>query len=293
MAPTSVEEKICIVGSPSSGKSIALNCLQSALSDQFHGYGKHRHLKLRTMSSEAAQRVAQMHTEKPKSTAQASELHYDIEIREPDGTPKLYQVQALDVRGEVFLDPPTKGALLKEYEEQRKKYEDWRADSVGAVVMYSAPHLFVQNQKTPVLAEVQKFANDPTIKLKRVVIALTMFELLMIPFGRYALDFASQPKQMRKWLKAVLERHERDFLNTLVMADNLDIRFIAVSSFGFVRGVGSPNISSDDSVLMAENRPICDPFEPNVYYPFLVADPFVFAATGEENDFLVPIAEVV
>jgi hypothetical protein len=74
----------------------------------------------------------------------------------------------------------------------------------------------------------------------------------------------------------------------------IDLRFIATSSYGFHPQLGCPNIDTKAETLDPANSRFPVPLTPdNVRYPYMTADPFIFAALGLDSPFLFTRDEIL
>jgi hypothetical protein len=133
--------------------------------------------------------------------------------------------------------------------------------------------------------------------LERVAIAISMFDLLLLRFGNRSRDIATEPEAVL----AILHAHMRpafdiikDFRPFPSQEREIDLRFIATSSYGFHPQLGCANIDAKAEILNPENSRFPVPLTPeNVRYPYMTADPFIFAALGLESPFLFTRDEIL
>jgi hypothetical protein len=134
--------------------------------------------------------------------------------------------------------------------------------------------------------------------LKHIAIALHQYERLFMNFGPEAAELACHPEVARR----VVERAVANELwfKKLVRLDRAyggpyDIRILPTSAFGFLPGIGNPNVDPTADGNMPFSDAPEDPSEKpeHEFYPFLAADPFVFAATGIANEYMVGIETLV
>jgi hypothetical protein len=136
----------------------------------------------------------------------------------------------------------------------------------------------------------------PEPQLKRISIALNQYERLFTEFGSDAAQIAAVPDVARGVARSRLR--DVPFMERMRDLDRAwggpyDIKVIPTSAYGFLPDFGNPNINPDS----APNTPFIayeasDGGMEFEQHPFLAADPFVFAASGLENDFMIGIEEI-
>jgi hypothetical protein len=142
---------------------------------------------------------------------------------------------------------------------------------------------------------------------RRVVIALTRYDALFTDFGSDAFKLAADPKIATAIINDLVRAETRGigYRNNIagfdISADGrFEIAFVPTSSFGFVPGFGcanlDPNVEREDAIAQIATSGSPRPFEVEFplylgqrLFPFLTADPFIFAATGIRNPFIVPL----
>lgn len=293
-------KKICVIGTPSSGKSVALEKISDAIRQRRTGFPNNWTIGLWDRSPELDDLANDNQSERGKITTTDTKYWYDIQIQQPsaDGSSEMserFKIEILDVPGEIFTRP-------RDHEETRKNYDEWKEDCDGAVVMLATPFMFGGRQAEHLVNEIRSIArlgNDrPGKGPKRLAIAISMSEFLTAPFGPFAADVATDADYMLKLTSDALRHLRNEFFQQLedtrkfAQLSDLDIRVIPISNFGYFPKVGSANISPDTETLVVQDRVLSKPLKTGVYFPFLVADPFVFAATGKTNAFLYEIDQL-
>ena len=130
-------------------------------------------------------------------------------------------------------------------------------------------------------------------KLRRIVIVFTQYERLFVRFGSSAFQFASRQAVARFVVQRFLQRAPwLNNLHTFEAGGQRKVRFTVTSAFGFVNGHGNPNLNpyreKEMPFLKFDTRANGDRIDRDLWRPFLTADPFIFAATGEESYFTFP-----
>ncbi len=130
---------------------------------------------------------------------------------------------------------------------------------------------------------------NPGDKLQRFVVAFSQYERLFVRFGSTAFRLAVLPQVARMVTRSFLDR--ADWLGSLrkfeIANRGVDVRLTVTSAYGFVKGHGNPNI---DPHRKGEHRFGSDQARGhlvarNLWRPFLTADPFLYAALGEDGQY--------
>lgn len=281
------EQKISIIGLVASGKTMALQNLCAAVNDKRHGFLPAQISGIKASGRETKALIRTGWNGRPDSTDTLTKWKFELTTKDEGGNKTPTTISLLDVPGEDFQnvaeDPHDK--------ERAQDYSQWLNESVGAVVLISSVSTLKQEGFSDLLNTLDTIidivTNNPESKFERLVVAISMFELFLLPFGDMALDMATHPETvrviLRQHLKSVEEqlREFRDFDD-----GNRHLQFAVFSTFGFVPSIGCPNVSADSTDLIIEEKPVAGPIKDKRYFPFLVADPFIFAATGLKSDFL-------
>jgi hypothetical protein len=182
-----------------------------------------------------------------------------------------------------------------------KELDEWFSKAKGIVLVISALNAGTDAGFEELIEKVEDFferAGKPEFEhLERVAIAISMFDLLLLRFGNRSRDIATEPEAVL----AILHAHMRpafdiikDFRPFPSQEREIDLRFIATSSYGFHPQLGCANIDAKAETLDPENSRFPVPLTPeNVRYPYMTADPFIFAALGLESPFLFTRDEIL
>ncbi|WP_156295401.1 hypothetical protein [Methylobacterium aquaticum] len=148
----------------------------------------------------------------------------------------------------------------------------------------------------------------PAAAPRPVVIALTRYDALFTEFGCEAFRIAVDPRVVTAVINRVVEKrgHGASFERTIAKYDvseggRYKIVFVPTSSFGFLPDFGCVNLDPDVSPeevagqVLSGNSPSSfkvplPAYRKQRHFPFLNADPFVYAATGLANPYFVSIA---
>jgi hypothetical protein len=141
--------------------------------------------------------------------------------------------------------------------------------------------------------------------LKRIAIALSQYERLFVRFGGDAAALAAHPNVVRGVVRSKLR--EAPWMLRLRNLDRrwggpYEIRVVPTSAYGFLPDFGNPNIDAgadSNTPFLSSENPAQSTKEYELH-PFLHADPFIFAATGISNSYMVdmegifgPMAELL
>lgn len=121
-------------------------------------------------------------------------------------------------------------------------------------------------------------------QLKRIAIALTKIDLHLASIADLAFDVAADPESMARIASILLKSRSRYFdrLEREFRSIGVEERVICMSNHGFCNGFGSVNLRLSDAG--SDPRRVQGMTSQN-YVPYLVGDPFFYAATGWENPF--------
>jgi hypothetical protein len=278
--------------------------LPFALDHGLHGYPQHWGLKIRPSNRETILAVKDYRRRDPEvGTSVLVSGQYTLDhpafssvdrtSEALDGWAGSTEFELQDAPGETQF-PTTSGD--NPFTDQRDEQNEWLRDATGLIITLPAFRLFDQGALTAILDYLYRIDADLVHGLKRVVVAITMFDLLMFRFRDRALELAASPRFVREILKVAISDDTLDHLK-FFQADHLslavDIRFIAVSSWGFVPNYGCSNLdpngvkpdgSEFGQRFVDVESPDQDPRMAR-RYPYMAADPVIFAATGADHRF--------
>jgi len=140
-----------------------------------------------------------------------------------------------------------------------------------------------------------KIANYGSKKLKRVVVAFTQYERLFVQLGPMAFRYALDPQVVLHILRRCLET--APWLEQLrpleTQTPPVAIRFAVTSAFGFVRKYDNPNIDPHQDVPALFRAGTGQGRHATLWRPFLTAEPFLWAALGEDTRFMFSFAQLL
>jgi hypothetical protein len=223
---------------------------------------------------------------------------------------KAVRLIITDAAGEhtFSLTPPDESTLEYRYDVAK---ELGRCQGFVVVVpLASANDGWILQELEHWLADLSASAESgPSKEPRRVVIALTRYDAMFTDFGCEALRLAADPKVAVEIVSRFVRKGGNgiSYRNNLLKFDHsaggaFRISFVPTSSFGFVPGFGCVNLDpagaapEDIGGLVASGssppsfKVRIEGYPDNQFlFPFLTADPFIFAATGLANPFIVPI----
>jgi len=312
MSPTDTDVyKVSVVGEPASGKSVALGQLVDATREGTVGYeaGKFKNIWAADRETRALVKKfrVKQRADNEGATERAHAAVFDLtEAAQEPPWPlysggaqsqgeRSYRIAVLDVPGEIFRDTEQRP---KNIAESLERFEAWLSQSDGVVFFVPAPHITraesfeMPSEQLFNILEEKRSGGLPN--LRRMVIAVSMFDTLLMPFADAALDIASQPAKVRAILALCLKEVSTQIREMIANAEacGLDLRIIATSSYGFEGKFGCPNLDPDRG-QMSPTRLDLFPVATSSIFRYLVPDPFIWAATGADNDFLFPLRELV
>ena len=288
---------VALSGRTKSGKTNMFYDFADSLTAGTHGYAQWRAMKI-DLNREHMIRVRKSREAKrTDSTRVATDTLFDLSFRKDQRSADRYSC-SIHVRDSPGGAAYPVGELDAAMAAEKIKYDDWLKQSVGIVLVVSALESFKLNGESGLVDSVELFFDNAGKaefqNLKRLVFVVSMFDLLLLKFGRMARIVAANPQAVLDILHAHLfpvRRLIENFKPAPGQRNQLDLRFLATSSYGFVPEFGCPNVDVDsaelDPALESYPEPLAD------RSPYMVADPFVFAATGLENQFLFKREEIL
>lgn len=309
MAQKSIREvHVGLTGPVGAGKTNLFVDIERCIDLGLHGFPQWRHLGIETDRTYRTL-VRQNHGITPASTRTATDIRFDLRFRAeaPSVEDESLVVHVRDAPGEAMF--PRRATeqgqpyndQINSLGEQRKKLDEWFAKAVGIVLVISASRAGGYSGFVELVEKVEDFfqkAGEPEFeKLERVVVAISMFDLMMLRLGPRALDVATDPEAVL----AILNAHMRPAFDVLrdfrpfgQGGRRIDLRFVATSSFGFNTAFGCPNVETENTKFDPREEHYPEPLHPEKRrYPYMTADPFVFAAIGINNPFLFTRDEIL
>lgn len=323
--------RVCLIGPSESGKSHLLFALMEGTKNGAHGFPSSIALRVEpTEERQGPARSAsekmkliltnrartKYHSQVSAALVQAltatttdhiGKYEFDMSFR-PNGSESrrhLNFMVADAAGGHIFPQGLSSDAPSEEKEADsadvqiRDEFIDYLIQSAGLVIVLpfhriEDPRFYrAMDPIIEALTPDDTFGGEPP-QLKRIVIALSQYERLFVQFGSDAAQIASHPDVAR----GVAGSRLRDvpwMVGLRELQKYYDIRVIPTSAYGFLPDFGNPNLDPDSE----PNRPFIafqDPTEngnsEHERHPFLAADPFIFAASGLENQFMIDIEEI-
>lgn len=143
---------------------------------------------------------------------------------------------------------------------------------------------------------IERLALAADQRLKRVVVAFSQYERLFVRLGPSAFTYACDPDVALHVLRKSLQSAPWiDSLRALEAgARRIDVRFTAISSYGFVKTFQNPNIDPHHEGERRFRRTgVTGPRALNEFWrPFLTADPILYAALDLDSAFTFSFAQI-
>lgn len=246
----------------------------------------------------------------PEATESVTDIRFDLDIDLPDNDAvavtnslqkQQFTIHVRDAPGEAAFPNFELEGKDNPHQNSAEQLDEWFSQAKGIVLVISALNAGTDAGFEALIDKIEDFfeqAGRPEFEqLERVVIAISMFDLLLLRFGNRARDIATEPEAVL----AILHAHLRpafdiikDFRPFPLQEREIDLRFIATSSYGFHPQLGCANIDPNTETLEPENSRFPMPLSPdNVRYPYMTADPFIFAALGLDSPFLFTRDEIL
>lgn len=288
---------VALAGRTKAGKTNMFVDFAESLTAGMHGFPVWREMNI-DLDREHMIRVRRSRESKTTvGTEVATDTLFGLSFRKDQKSAERisYSVHVRDIPGGAAYP---EGVLDEAMAKEKQKFDDWLSQSTGIVLVVSALESSKLNGDSKLVDSIEVFfdnAGKPEFQnLKRLVFVVSMFDLLLLKFGRQARGIASNPQAVLEILHAHLRPVHRliqNFKPVRGQRNLLDLRFLAASSYGFVPEFGCPNVDVDSAelnpALQAYPEPLAD------RSPYMIADPFVFAATGLENKFLFKRDEIL
>ncbi len=297
-----------MVGAKSSGKTVALAQLLDAVRNNASGYTPdvfENPMPLTISTEDMIDQGRLLNGALPGGTIDALEARYALNVNVPGNgdAPTSEEFAILDVPGEIFRRSETGRTSdladqSPESKAARAEYESWIEESVGIVFFVPATGfannaLFTMPRQE--LSAILKAKHDGKCpNLDRLIIAIAMFDVLLLHLGDLALDVAIRPDSVKKILKLCLRRVKLQAQDMMSKAgfNELDIKITPISAFGFNREFGCANV--DPNALEKDQSGIRMKHQRNSEtLPYLVGDPFLWAAFEHETPFMFDLKEIV
>ncbi len=238
------------------------------------------------------------------------DIRFDLDVHLPEtaegGQSKelehqQFTIHVRDAPGEAAFPIDDEDGKDNPHSESSEKLDEWFSEAKGIVLVISALNAGTHDGFEELIDKVEDFcerAGRPEFQqLERVVIAISMFDLLLLRFDNRARDIATEPEAVLNILHAHLRPAFdiiKDFRPFPLQEREIDLRFIATSSYGFHPQLGCANVDPNTETLDPEKSRFPLPLAPdNVRYPYMTADPFIYAALGLEGPFFFTTEEIL
>jgi hypothetical protein len=291
---------ICVIGPLSSGKSALLQTFVDCVEQGGHGYSERHNVRIQSIAKDefaGKGGVSRMFGgqsgdyhdyrnnffNKPVATEDTIEFFFRISIDAGSNNSVLTRI--VDSAGEDAV-PVSYGTSERQQIKtsiDKLKTELSQADAAIIVVeLVDLGSATFQGPLKSLISELVAESDNP----KRIVVAFTQFERLFVNTGRDAFQIACQPAVTRNVILEALDQSTwKGDLRSFSKLPGRSVYFTVVSSFGFAKGSGIPNFDphwTGDLAMELLGKP---KNIPTYWRPFLTADPFVCAATGEPSKY--------
>ncbi|WP_422369918.1 hypothetical protein [Hoeflea sp.] len=298
-----------LTGPVRSGKTNLFVDFAKCVELNFHGFQQLHNIEIET--DRANRRLLRSYYRNlPDATESVTDIRFNLNISLPDasgtepGAPledRQFTIHVRDAPGEAAFPEEDLTGRTNPHASKLKELDEWFSKAKGIVLVISALNAGTDAGFEALIEKVEDFferAGKPEFqKLERVAIAISMFDLLLLRFGNRARDIATEPEAVLAILHAHLKPAFdiiKDFRPFPSQEREIDLRFIATSSYGFHPQLGCPNIDTKAETLDPANSRFPVPLTPdNVRYPYMTADPFIFAALGLDSPFLFTRDEIL
>lgn len=285
------EPKLVLAGLPGWGKSMALHRIAYASQVGSHGYpvGSIEHVELIDHGhATLLDDYDELSSANWSGTDDFNTWRYSLQVSDltVEGT-RTCRFECVDFKGEIMLEYGSGSSGTPS--EERQILEKHLDDAVGVVVMLPATDIADSELTKHLMAFLDfviksKRNRRGGLQLKRIAIALTKIDIHLASIGDLAFDVAADPESMARIASILLKSRSRYFerLEREFRSIGIEERVICMSNHGFCSGFGSANIRLSDAG--SDPRRVQGMTSQN-YIPYLVGDPFFYAATGWENPF--------
>ncbi|MDF1610331.1 hypothetical protein PZ897_19290 [Hoeflea sp. YIM 152468] len=303
------EIHVGLTGPVRSGKTNLFVDFAKCVELNFHGFRQLHDIKIET--DRINRRLLRSYYRNlPEATESVTDIRFDLEVDlpAPEGAApgnglqnRQFTIHVRDAPGEAAFPNTELSGTANPHVEKTRELDEWFSKAKGIVLVISVLNAGTDAGFEALIDKVEDFferAGKPEFQnLERVAIAISMFDLLLLRFGNRSRDIATEPEAVL----AILHAHMRpafdmikDFRPFPSQERDIDLRFIATSSYGFHPQLGCANIDATAEILDPGNSRFPVPLTPdNVRYPYMTADPFIFAALGLDSPFLFTRDEIL
>lgn len=307
---------ICLIGPSSGGKSSILATLQDCITFRSDGFPTDYQFAfqeideaefstgqsgrppsiLRSLSGDYAKlRQSFGAVWEATDTAGTYSYFFRLEATRPrrvrNGGTAQVLLRVVDAGGEIAVPPDGGGPPSAEVFEKFSDQISTAEALVFAIPLVNLSHARWIGSLSEVITNL---ANQPGDKLKRVIVAFTQYERSFVQFGPSAFRYALDPKvALHNVLRCVDAAPWLQRLRALEMRKQpISVRFTVTSSFGFARKYDNPNIDPHQPGDVRFKIGATDGRQKALWRPFLTAEPFLWAALGEDSVFTFSFAQI-
>lgn len=301
--------RIGLTGPVKSGKTNLFVDFAKCVELNAHGFQQRHNIQIET-DRVNRRLLRSYYRHLPEATESVTDIRFDLDIDLPKNDVTAmpdelehhqFTIHVRDAPGEAAFPNLELEGKDNPHQESAEKLDEWFSQAKGIVLVISALNAGTDAGFEALIDKIEDFferAGRPEFEqLERIAIAVSMFDLLLLRFGNRARDIATEPEAVL----AILHAHLRpafdiikDFRPFPAQEREIDLRFIGTSSYGFHPQLGCANIDPNTEVLEPKNSRFPMPLAPeNVRYPYMTADPFIFAALGMDSPFLFTRDEIL
>lgn len=210
---------------------------------------------------------------------------------------KSVKVRIFDSAGEDVVSANSYGGDAPvRSEESIERLNAAVADSDSLVIVLPLVDGLAEGQYRDLLEVVRAYADAPR-ESKRIVVAFNQYERLFVRVGRLAYVAATTRRVMIKVIKDALRLSDMsDLLLNFSSGSGNQVYFVTTSSYGFVKGLGIPNIDPHSYLSSPDEGQVIMGKASNdirkYWNPFLVADPFLCAALDVPSTYCLTFADL-
>lgn len=198
-----------------------------------------------------------------------------------------WMLEIVDAAGEIAVPPD--GAPVAILNEVKDKLANQMLGAQAIVLVLPMVRLEDSGWVGNMARLIQRLAQAPERKLKRLVVAFSQYERLFGRLGPSGFTYACDPAVALHVLRKVLRAAQwMDGLRALEIGDNpVCVRFTVTSAYGFTKRFQNPNIDPHQHGERRFRRASVDGARGfnEFWRPFLTAEPILYAALGLDSAF--------
>jgi hypothetical protein len=214
-------------------------------------------------------------------------------ISPQNGSSAQTLLRVIDAGGEIAT--PQDGAGSSVTSEVVDKFSDQISAAEGLIFAVPSVNLSHARWIRSLSELMDRLATRGSGNLKRIMVAFTQYERLFVQLGPSAFRYAVDPRValhiVRKCVETASWLQKLRALETQIPP--VAVRFTVTSSFGFARRYDNPNIDPHQPGEVRFRTGASDARYTALWRPFLTAEPFLWAAVGEDTGFTFSFADIL